>query len=45
MKSVKKKLINIINTGNKISIRELETFVLISLGTFVTGSLLIASSI
>lgn len=45
MKSVKVKLINIIKKGNKISLRELEAFVLITFGTFVTGSLVIASSI
>ena len=45
MKSVKDKLIHIINKGNKISLRELETFVLITFGTFITGSLVIASSI
>tara|TARA_B110001454_G_C12449602_1_gene321459 strand:+ start:394 stop:531 length:138 start_codon:yes stop_codon:yes gene_type:complete len=45
MKSVKVKLINIIKKGNKISLRELETFVLITFGTFITGSLVIASSI
>ena len=45
MKSVKVKLINIIKKGNKISIRELEAFVLITFGTFITGSLVIASSI
>ena len=45
MKSVKDKLIHIINKGNKISLRELEAFVLITFGTFVTGSLVIASSI
>ena len=45
MKSVKDKLIHIINKGNQIPIRELEAFVLITFGTFVTGSLVIASSI
>ena len=45
MKSVKVKLINIIKKGNKISIRELEAFVLITFGTFMTCSLLVVSSI
>jgi hypothetical protein len=45
MKSVKDKLIHIINKGNKISLRELEAFVLITFGTFMTCSLLVISSI
>jgi hypothetical protein len=45
MKSVKDKLIHIINKGNQIPIRELEAFVLITFGTFMTCSLLVVSSI